>query len=92
VRAKARLARLERELGNPGCPACRDRRRFSVVVEIEDLPDGTVRDLAPRPAACDVCGEIPEQIIEIAYVVVTTREEVDRLADRAGPGGIPQRR
>jgi hypothetical protein len=69
-----RLRRLEQAVGT-GCPACRDRRGVVVVRRRRQgmsLP-------WDEPAPCPRCGEVPEQILEIEEVVVTTREEAQRL-------------
>jgi hypothetical protein len=75
-----RLQRLEQRVGEPGCPACRDRRGFHVMVTAERLPDGTLtypNDDMPKP--CEKCGEIPEAITIIMHVV-KTREDMARQA------------
>jgi hypothetical protein len=88
---RSRLKHLERNLGTPGCPECQHRRGLTMLVRVREGEDeqGVGSDW---PAPCPRCGEVSEQILEIVEVLVTTREEVDRLADRAEPGGIPQRR
>jgi ssDNA-binding Zn-finger/Zn-ribbon topoisomerase 1 len=85
VKLQARLRRLERDLGTPDCPECRERRGQTVLCRVRDGEDeqGVGSDW---PAPCPRCGEVPEQIIEIVEVLVTTREEVERLRDLAGPG------
>jgi hypothetical protein len=78
VRLQNRLRRLEQAvgLGDDDCPACRDRRGFSLLVtrrEGEEAPP----DAWPKP--CPHCGEVPERVIEIVTVVVTTHEEAVAL-------------
>jgi hypothetical protein len=70
-----RLRRLERDAGAAGCPACRDLRGLVVVRRVRH---GTSLPWE-EPAPCPRCREVPEQILEIEEVVVTTREEVAQL-------------
>ena len=74
MRIQGRLQRLEQRLGGreEGCPVCRDRRGYSVLV----TPRGET-EAAPAdwPAPCPRCGDIPEQIIEITEEVVETHEQ-----------------
>jgi hypothetical protein len=52
VRLNARLQRLERRVVDPGCPGCRERRGFNVLVNAHRLPDGTLaypNDDEPKP-------------------------------------------
>jgi hypothetical protein len=80
MKLSTRLQRLEQRVGEPGCPACRERRGFNVLVNARRMPDGTVTypdDDRPKP--CEKCGEVPELIIEIVRVVVETRADLARL-------------
>jgi hypothetical protein len=80
VRLSTRLLRLEQRVVDPGCPGRRDRRGRPVLVNVQELPDGTVTypdDDEPKP--CEQCGEIPEVITTIIMQVVKTREDVARL-------------
>jgi hypothetical protein len=47
---------------------------MAVLIAVEILADGTVRDLESRPPVCERCGEIPEEIIELNIEVVTARD------------------
>jgi hypothetical protein len=77
MRVHNRLARLERQLirGEGGRRACQDRRRV-VLIETEQMADGTVVLRDPQPEPCAVCGEVPEQIIEVMLTTVTRRDEI----------------
>jgi hypothetical protein len=55
---------------------------MAVLIAVEILADGTVRDLEPRPPVCERCGEIPEEIIQLSEKVVTAQ---DRSALRSVP-------
>jgi hypothetical protein len=80
VRLIARLQRLERRVIDPGCPGCRERRGFNVLLNAHRLPDRTLTypdDDEPKP--CDLCGEVPESVIAVIRTVVETREDVARL-------------
>jgi hypothetical protein len=80
VRLNTRLQRLEQRVVDPGCPGCRDRRGFHVLVNVNELPDGTLTypdDDKPKP--CEQCGEVPEFSIEVVRKVVETREDIARL-------------
>jgi hypothetical protein len=72
-----RLSRLEQAvgIGNPDCPACRDRRRRSVVVAVEETPDGGTTYPETKPAKCERCGIVPELVIEIVERLVDADEE-----------------
>ena len=59
-----RLRRLEHRVGDPGCPACRDRRGRNVWVTSRRNPDGSTTTLESEPAPCKQCGAVPEFIIE----------------------------
>jgi hypothetical protein len=86
VRLQARLQRLERciivEQGH--CPACRDRHGRTVFVRSRQQPDGTLVPLDPELEPCARCGEVPEGIVEIVEVVVTSRSEWARLQKSSG--------
>jgi hypothetical protein len=80
VKLHTRLQRLERRVVDPGCPGCRERRGFNVLVNAHRLPDGTLaypNDDEPKP--CPQCGEVPESVIAVIRTVVETREDVARL-------------
>jgi hypothetical protein len=65
-----RLRRLEQAVGT-GCPACRDRRGLVVV---RRRRQGTsLAWLEPSP--CVRCGEVPEQVLQLEEIVVTSRQE-----------------
>jgi hypothetical protein len=81
-----RLRRLEQRVGDPGCPACRDRRGHTVMVRSRRLPDGTTLPLESEPGPCERCGEVAEFIIEIVETVVESRENVARRAAEGCPG------
>ena len=69
---RTRLRSLEHTVGAAGCPACRDRRCFSVLA----TPRGDTAVLPDDwPAPCPRCGDVPEQIIEIITQVVETHEQ-----------------
>jgi hypothetical protein len=67
---RTRLQRLERAQIDTGCPACRDRRGRIVLLTAEQRPDGTVAVMEGEPASCALCGEVPEQVIEVVETVV----------------------
>jgi hypothetical protein len=70
MRLRTRLRRLEQLIRvDLGCPACRSRRGQSVSVETQRQPDGTTTSLGDWPKSCDVCGKIPEMILEIVRPV-----------------------
>jgi hypothetical protein len=82
TRLNARLRRLEATVAAAGCPAGRDRRGRVVLRTTRQSAEGKVlSDDEPRP--CGLCGEVPEEDIEIVEVVVATRDEV--AAWQAGP-------
>jgi hypothetical protein len=62
-----RLDKLER-VTPPVCPACADRRGLVVLATVG--PGGRTDNTPPPPPPCELCGETPEQIIEIEEVVV----------------------
>ena len=70
MRIRAILTKLERRLGVGGCPLCRLRRRDTVLVAAESLPDGTSNVLEAYPSPCPRCGDIPEQVVALTEVVV----------------------
>jgi hypothetical protein len=53
-----------------GCPACRHRRGLIVLVTVREEPDGSWGAKEDQPRSCAVCGEVPEQIIEVVEHVV----------------------
>lgn len=67
---RTRLQRLERHLGNSGCPACRERCGLVVLLTARREPDGTVVCLDEWPRPCERCGQVPEQIIEVVESVI----------------------
>ena len=69
-RMRNRLQRLERNVVDPGCPACRDRRGRIIMVDARRREDGTETRPEGRPAPCERCGETPEFIIQIVETVV----------------------
>jgi hypothetical protein len=80
MRLSGRLHRLERRVGDTGCPACRDRRGRVVLVTSRSLPDGKTEPQGDWPPPCERCGEVPEQVVEIVETVVGTREDLIHLA------------
>jgi hypothetical protein len=83
---RKRLQRLEREIPDPGCPACRDRRGRHIFVTARRQPDGTLTYPEGGPAPCGVCGVVPEFVIEVVEVVVESREDVRRLGQDGWEG------
>lgn len=83
MRIRAILAKLERRLGAGDCPFCRSRRRDTVLMAAEPLPSETSNALEAYPAPCPRCGNIPEQVIELAEVILDAEARPD-LCD-----GIP---
>jgi hypothetical protein len=67
---RTRLQRLERNTADAGCPACRDRRGRIVLLRAEQQPGGTVAVVEGEPAPCTLCGQVPEQIVEVVETVV----------------------
>jgi hypothetical protein len=65
---RGRLRRLERERGEPGCPACRDRRGRIVWTSVG--ADGTAPPGEEMPPPCGRCGKVPEQVIRYVHVDV----------------------
>lgn len=72
MKLRARLQRLERSVGDAGCPACRHRGRI-VTRTATSLPDGTVVWDQDEPQPCVRCGQIPEQIIDIILPIEDER-------------------
>ena len=86
MRLHARLRRLEQQLlAEHGCPACRHRQGLTLLLVARQLPDGTLVSETQKPAPCTVCGQVPEQIIEVILKVVEVPGEVVR----APAGGCP---
>jgi hypothetical protein len=86
-----RLRRLEAAVP-AGCPACRDRRGRELLHIRRQNLDGTCSSVNGEPLPCERCGNVPEELIEMVEVVVSTREEWDRFrADRRceDVGAIP---
>lgn len=67
------LQRLERNMVDVGCPACRDRRGRVVFVTAQRLPDGTVvaKEGELQPCACG--GQVLERVIEVVETIVEAR-------------------
>ena len=67
---RARVNRLESKARRQGlfdparCPGCCRRDRV-VIVQTRQNPDGTLTHDPPMPTPCEVCGRVPEQIIQI---------------------------
>jgi hypothetical protein len=76
---RARLRRLERTTIDAGCPACRERRGWTVLLTARRLPDGTVAPVEGEPQPCVRCGQVPEQIIAVVEVIEPA------VADRTSP-------
>jgi hypothetical protein len=73
-----RLRRLERDVGT-GCPACRDRRGLVVV---RRRRQGTSLPWL-EPSSCVRCGEVPEQVLELEEIVITSRQEAKQWVTRS---------
>jgi hypothetical protein len=69
VKLDARLRRLEKS-APPPCPACRDRQGRAVLVTYHE---GVAEGEVPQP--CPRCGRVPEDVIELDIVVVTSPGE-----------------
>ena len=67
---RTRLQRLERNVIDDGCPACRDRRGQILVRVAELLHDGSVVTVNDLPRLCARCGQIPERVIQVVETVV----------------------
>lgn len=85
MRLRQRVQRLERAAGARACPACQERRGHSVLVTSRQGIDGTILREAPPPIPCDVCGEFPENVIEVVEAVVASRADLAWLAAELGP-------
>jgi hypothetical protein len=77
-RLHTRLRRLEAAVPT-GCPACHHRRGGTLLHISQQNPDGTLRSVSGDPQPCERCGEVPEAVVEIVEVVVSTREECERF-------------
>jgi hypothetical protein len=82
-------ARRQGLLPEAGCPACRDRRKESVVVRGRSGDNGEVNWDWEGPPPCAVCGEVTEEVVEIIEQVVATRDQAQawlrgERADRWG--------
>ena len=60
-----RLRRLEQTVPDPGCPACRSRRGFIVMIRARRLADGTLTYPEGQPSPCERCGKVAEFVIEV---------------------------
>jgi hypothetical protein len=69
MKMQKRLEKLEQQVGPPGCPACRQRRKHEVIVTTEELPDGTLLTSPDEPPPCSRCGEVPEFIVRVIMPV-----------------------
>jgi hypothetical protein len=79
---RTRLQRLERsDCFVRGCPPCRDRRNFSVLVICEQRADGTVTEPKGMPAPCEQCGQVPERIIKLVEEIVISPAAVGDEAE-----------
>jgi len=68
-----------------GCPGCRGRRDQTVWVYIRHDADDVRTRSGDEPAACRICGQVPERVIEVVERVVYTREQAAAaLAAREG--------
>src|SRR5881392_3313927 len=66
MRLRVRLQKLEQsKLIDRGCPACRQRRGQTTVLDVRRLPDGTVAYLGDAPKPCERRGVVPEFIVEV---------------------------
>jgi hypothetical protein len=95
---KGRMQRLAAAARRQGlsseacCPACRDRRRLSVIVRGREDDDGEVAWKRASPPACAVCGEVPEEVIEIVEQIVPARGEHLKGPRGKGSTGFPHGR
>jgi hypothetical protein len=71
----AAAARRQGLLPEAECPACRDRRKESVVVRGRSGDNGEVNWDWEGPTPCAVCGEVTEEVIEIIEQIVPARGE-----------------
>jgi hypothetical protein len=70
MRLRTRLRRLEQLIRvDRGCPACRSRRGQIKWVESQRQPDGTTVPLGDWPIPCELCGKVPEMLVEIIMPV-----------------------
>lgn len=83
MRLHHRLRRPERVVGTPACPACPGRRDGHVLLISRQLLDGTVLREASYPTACDVCGALPENVIEVVEVVIEQHDDLAHLSAAA---------
>ena len=58
-----------------GCPGCRGRRDQTVWMYVRHGDEGEITRSGDEPAPCRVCGEVPEQVIEVIERIVYTRGE-----------------
>jgi len=64
-------AAQERGLVVTGCPACRDRRGYCVLLTVRRGPNGEEVPDPNEPKPCRACGKVPEQIIEVVEPLAT---------------------
>jgi hypothetical protein len=81
INRPAAAARRQGLFPEAGCPACQDRRKVSVFVRGRK-DDGDVVWDGEVPSPCAVCGEVPEEVIEIVEQIVPARGQ--RHEDHAG--------
>jgi hypothetical protein len=86
VRLDSRLRRLEADVP-AGCPACRHRRGRELLHIFRQNPDATRSSVTGEPQPCERCGDVPEEVIELVEVVVSTREEWKRVRANLRCGG-----
>jgi hypothetical protein len=79
MKLRHRLVRLEQRLP-AGCPACRHRRGLVALVTVREEPDEPAALPEGAPLQCAVCGNVPEQIIEIVEQVVELALVEDSVA------------
>jgi hypothetical protein len=83
-----RLQRLEENVPDAGCPACRDRRGQLVMVEAERRADGSVVLRDKEPEACAQCGVVPENVVQVILSYVAARNlNEDGYGPSAGSAG-----
>ena len=75
MRLYQRLQRLEQQVGDRGCPECRQRRGRTALLLAERLPDGRSRAIGVGPVPCSRCGDVPEQVVRLVKVVVAAGPE-----------------
>ena len=66
---RQRLQRLERTIPDRSCRACCQRRGRVVLVTVKERADSSTEAI-DLPTPCSVCGQRPEQIIEIVERIV----------------------